>query len=217
MRRTMRFSVRKPLLRPRPVADGPTRQLLRIARKSPMLVASAAVSLTLLAYTPSAHGFAQKAVDQLIEKRECLRCDLRGADLSHKRLRGVNLSGAYLIGANLETADMRDANLSGAWLNGANLQHANLTGSSLHGAHLIDADLTDANLGKVDLRNSMMARAKLAKASLHEADLSGVKMQGTNLRGARNLKQDQLSTSCGDANTLLPQGVSIRHCSGRTQ
>ena len=217
MRHIMRFLVRKPLLRPRPVAAGPTRQFLGIAKKSPALVAGAAISLTLLAYTPSAHGFAQKAVDQLIEKRECLRCDLRGADLSHKRLRGVNLSGAYLIGANLETADMRDANLSGAWLNGANLQHANLTGSSLRGAHLIDADLTGANLGKADLRHSMMARAKLTEASLHEADLSGARMQGTNLLGARNLKQDQLSTSCGDANTLLPQGVSIRHCSGRTQ
>lgn len=217
MRRTMRFSVRKPLLRPRPVADGPTRQFLRIAKKSPALMAGAAISLTVLAYTPGAHGFAQKAVDQLIEKRACLRCDLRGADLSHKRLRGVNLTGAYLIGANLETADMRDANLSGAWLNGANLQRANLTGASLRGAHLIDADLTGANLGKANLRDSMMARAKLAEASLREAELSGTKMQGANLLGARDLKQDQLSASCGDASTLLPRELSMRHCRGRTQ
>lgn len=217
MKHLERFLVPKPLLCLRPVRAGLTRQFLGIVENSSILVAGAAISLTVLAYTPSAHGFAEKAVDQLTERRECLRCDLRGADLSHKRLRGVNLSGAYLIGANLATADLRDANLSGAWMNGANLQRANLTGASLRGAHLIDADLTGTNLGEADLSSSMMARAKLAEACLHEADLSGARMQGTNLLGARNLKQDQLSTSCGDANTLLPQGVSIRHCSGRTR
>ena len=217
MRHIMQSSIWKPLPRPRPVAASPTRQFLAIAEMCPMLVAGAAISLTVLAYMPGAHGFAQKAVDQLIEKRECLRCDLRGADLSHKRLRGVNLTGAFLIGANLETTDMSDADLSGAWLNGANLRRADLTGASLRGAHLIDADLTGAKLGKADLRGSMMARANLAEATLHEADLSDARMQGTELSSARNLKQDQLSTSCGDANTLLPQGVSIRHCGERAR
>ena len=132
MRHIMRFLARKPLLRLRPEAVGPTRQFLCIAKKLPMLVAGAAISPTVVAYTPSAHGFAQKAVDQLIERRECLRCDLRGADLSHKRLRGVNLSGAYFIGANLGKVILRDSMMARAKLAEARLRKADISGARSH-------------------------------------------------------------------------------------
>ena len=147
MRHIMRFLVWKPLLRPRPVAAGPTRQFLGIAKKSPALMVGAAISLTLLAYTPSAHGFAQKAVDQLIERRECLRCDLRGADLSHKRLRGVNLSGAYFIGANLGKVILRDSMMARAKLAEARLRKADISGARMQGAELLGArDITQDQL-----------------------------------------------------------------------
>ena len=147
MRHLMRFLARKPLLRLRSEAVGPRRQFLCIAKKLPMLVAGAAISLTVVTYTPSAHGFAQKAVDQLIERRECLRCDLRGADLSHKRLRGVNLSGAYFIGANLGKADRRDSMMVRAKLAEVRLREADISGARLQGAELLGArDITQDQL-----------------------------------------------------------------------
>tara|TARA_R110000787_G_scaffold22528_8_gene65334 strand:- start:130 stop:708 length:579 start_codon:yes stop_codon:yes gene_type:complete len=183
-----------------------------IPTKAVRLTGCIALGWIALANIPDVHAFRQAAIDQLFETGRCLRCDLRGASLAHKDLRGVDLSGAHLIGANLETADMRGANLGGAWLARANLRHANLAGASLLGAYLVDADLTGADLKKANLRDSMLARAELTNANLDEAALSGANMQGTKLLQVQGLAQDQLSASCGDADTNLPRGLSIAVC-----
>ena len=189
-----------------------------ILTKAARLTGSVALGWVVLANIPDVHAFRRAAIDQLLETGKCLRCDLRGASLAQKNLRGVDLSGAYLIGANLETADMRGANLSGARLVRANLRHASLAGASLLGAHLIDADLTGADLRKANLRDSMLARAELTNANLDGAALSGANMQGTKLFRVKGLAQDQLSASCGGADTNLPRGLSIQVCTeGRKQ
>ena len=84
---------------------------------------------------------------------------------------------------------------SGAYLNGADLSYANLIG-----AHLNGADLSYANLNGATLRG-----ATLSDATLSDADLNGA-----NLRGAKNLTQEQLDRACGNENTKLPEGLTLK-------
>ena len=104
----------------------------------------------------------QEELDKIIEQHkhwwnedcegwECMRADLRGAnlyeaDLYKADLRGANLYEANLRDANLCGANLRDANLRGADLCGANLYEADLREANLRGADLCGANLRDANL-----------------------------------------------------------------------
>jgi uncharacterized protein YjbI with pentapeptide repeats len=74
------------------------------------------------------------------------------------------------------------ADLSYAYLTGAYLVYADLSG-----AKLLDATLSNANLNKTDLR-------------------------GADLRGAKGLTQTQLHEACGNGNTELPEGFTLKPC-----
>src|SRR5215472_1749738 len=159
--------------------------------------------------------------------------NLSGANLSGANLSGTNLSGATLSNANLSRAGLSGANLSlaglsGADLNGAKLFDANLSGANLSGANLSRADLSDANLGNAglsganlslanlsdaNLGNAGLSGADLSDAYLDRADLTGADLSDTNLSGAKNLTQMQLDKACGNANTKLPEGLTIKMCS----
>src|SRR5262249_39461225 len=139
--------------------------------------------------------------------------DLIGANLSGATLSNANLSLAGLSGADLNGAKLFDANLSGANLSGANLSRAdlsdaNLRPATLSGDNLSRADLSDANLG-----NAGLSGADLSDAYLDRADLTGADLSDTNLSGAKNLTQMQLDKACGNANTKLPEGLTIKMCS----
>lgn len=96
---------------------------------------------------------------QLLNTKDCSRCDLNRAGLVYARLMGVNLSEASLI----------QANLSHSNLSAANLSQAQLTGAVLFGADLTGADLSGANLQGADLRETI---------------LTGVNLTGANIEGA---------------------------------
>ena len=128
---------------------------------------------------------------------------LGGADLASAKLSSANLHYANLTGAELSLANLTSANLSGADLTGAKLNLANLTGADLDSADLTGADLSDANL----------TGASLVIAKLSRAKLSGAKLTGATLVGADGLSQQQLDTACGNAETLLLPGLSVKFCS----
>ena len=69
-----------------------------------------------------------------------------------------------------------------------------------HGADLSGADLSDANL----------SGANLSGANLSDANLSGANLSGANLTGAKNLTQEQLDKACGNADTKLPEGLTLK-------
>jgi uncharacterized protein YjbI with pentapeptide repeats len=58
------------------------------------------------------------AIQKLLQTKECVKCDLKEANLSKAYLRGANLQGADLRGVNLEDANLEGANLKGANLGG---------------------------------------------------------------------------------------------------
>ena len=132
--------------------------------------------------------------------------DLRGVRFPKADLTFVNLIKADLRGANLTGADLTGANLTGAFLS-ADLSNADLSNAKLSGAILLGAKLSGANLLGADLGG-----ADLTGASLTGADLTEAKLSGTNLRGTPSLTQQQLDEACGDKNTKLNPGLTIKPC-----
>ncbi|MCH9030938.1 MAG: pentapeptide repeat-containing protein [candidate division Zixibacteria bacterium] len=98
-------------------------------------------------------------------------------------------------------------NLQGAVLTKANLKWVNLGRANLEGATLVRADLSHASLKRANLTNANLERANLTDVGLRLANISGA-----NLRGVRELTQDQLDMACGDEKTVLPSGLTVKPC-----
>jgi curved DNA-binding protein CbpA len=98
--------------------------------------------------------------------------------------------------------NLRGANLSGATLRYATLSGADLTDAILAGADLVHARLDGANLTGADLTDAVCDNADLAEAKLDDAVLIG-----TSFAHARNLTEDQIAFTHGDASTLLPAAI----------
>lgn len=154
----------------------------------------------------SASGDVNQAIEQLRKTKECVRCNLQGADLAKVNLNDANLEGANLAGADLSQARLSDAYLVGANLAGAKLVDANLSSAKLLYATLTDADLSQAQLDGVNFSYADLSGATLSGASgilvvmvnanLSQADLANVELPGidlslANLTGA-NLRVESL-------------------------
>jgi len=107
-----------------------------------------------------------------------------------------------LFKADLSGKDLRHTNLEGAFLAEAILSGTNLTMANLTNAYLREADLRGANLTKADLTGANLTNAYLRGANLTKA----------NLTGALNLSQGRLDQACGDDETKLPGGLTIKPC-----
>ena len=99
--------------------------------------------------------------------------------------------------------DLYGSHISNAILSGANLSGANLTKANLFFTKLSGADLSGANLTKADLLFT-----NLSGANLRGTDLSGVDLRGT----GTNVSQSQLDHACGDKETRLPSGLTLKTC-----
>ncbi|MGZ8995503.1 MAG: pentapeptide repeat-containing protein, partial [Rhodospirillales bacterium] len=141
---------------------------------------------------------------------------------------GRSLAGAFLDKAYLPEINLRSADLSNASMNHARLHGADLEGAVLNGADLRGADLSssmscpetgyrwsehDVAPGVCDkpierrtnLKGASLWRVKLQGADLNGADLTCTVLHMADLRGAKNLKQEQLNVALGGRSTRLPQ------------
>lgn len=109
---------------------------------------------------------------------------LRSSDLRRARLEAARLGEADLAGADLRSARLGKADLGGALLEDADLRAASLRFASLRGAALDAAVLYRADLWGADLRKADLSRADLRRANLTEADLQGADLTGALLGGA---------------------------------
>jgi hypothetical protein len=125
--------------------------------------------------------------------------DLRYTQLATARLDNAHLEFAVFIGTHLQGAYLLGAHLTGAFLMGAHLEGAELGLADLYSTHLEGAYLQDACLLKAKLRFTSLQDTHLERAELQLADF-----QGADLRGAKNLTQQQLQMACVDEHTLLP-------------
>ena len=151
---------------------------------------------------------------------------LSGARLTEAKLVGADLSGAKLIDVIMHKAELNHAILYKADMSDANLIEAKLVGADLTGAKLVDADLSGANLSNSDLSGAKLISrylslpaplrlpsvVELLGADLRDAKLSNSDLSGADLSRARNLHQPQLDEACGDKDTKLPKGLTIKPC-----
>ena len=89
------------------------------------------------------------------------------------------------------------------------LQLADLRDSNLKSADLRFANLEGAGLGLAD-----MQWAKLIGTNLKGADILGALLHGANLELAKGLTQAQLDQACGNEETKLPNGLTVKGCPG---
>lgn len=127
----------------------------------------------------------------------CPRCNLFQADLSNRKLRGRDYTGARL----------RQATLTAAILSSSRFVKADLRDVDAYGAVLASADLHGA-----DLSHATFVGAYLEKADLSHAKLDGANFAGAEMRRARGLTQAQLDRACGNSTTRLPPGLHISAC-----
>lgn len=128
--------------------------------------------------------------------------DLAGTDLSFRKFRQVNLSGANLSKARLVGAD----------LTGANLSHADLTGARLDRADLTGADLTGADLTRAQLLGTRLARAKVSGSRWAMAALVGTGSEdpaAAELRGAAVSPPMPVQLGLAPAEVGVPYGFEI--------
>jgi len=172
-----------------------------------------------------------------LQRTDLSHIDLLGADLDRADLREANLGeslleGAYLSEANLEGANMVAVDLSGANLWKANLKDVRLQNANLEGAFLAEANLEGSYLWITNLSNAVLNNANLKDtylggANLQDADLEGVNLEGAKLvdvdysgadfREVTGLTQEQLDTACGNAETQLPKGLTVKPCVERIE
>jgi hypothetical protein len=152
--------------------------------------------------------------------------DLRGANLSFANLTGANLLGANLSDAQLSAANLTNTNLVRADVSGAVLDNANLSNAALAYANLINANLINANLTAASLHGANLSGASLliytkltradltganlTGANLLRADMNGADLSNADLSDARDLTQEQLDQACGNADTKLSEGLTLK-------
>jgi uncharacterized protein YjbI with pentapeptide repeats len=137
-----------------------------------------------------------ESLQKVLTTKNCIDCDLRGANLSNRNLRGIDLSNANLSGANLTSADLENANLKNANLETARLSSSNLKKVNLSGANLENANLTNANLEDTKLNFSSLKKADLSNANITKLAIATIIQakfdKSTNFSGA-NLQGIKLS------------------------
>ena len=114
---------------------------------------------------------------------DCPHCDLTGADLTNTCVKEGNLQGAKFDGARAVLMCMSFA------------------------------DFRDASFRNTDLAGANLAHAKVDGADFTGADLSITSIKGTDLSRARGLTQRQLDRACGDSETKVPAGLTVKFCS----
>ncbi|WOI54263.1 pentapeptide repeat-containing protein [Parvularcula sp. LCG005] len=149
------------------------------------------------------------------------------AILAESSARVANFTAAVFHQTDLSAASMQGSVFDQAIFSGSNLGRSQFTGASFIqtvfrdgkaiDARFINAKLNEARFDHVDMRRAVLDGAVLRGATmtntaLHGASLKGADLSGANLALADGLTQYQLDTACGDAQTLLPTGLTVVDC-----
>ena len=150
-------------------------------------------------------------------KAYMMRVEGDGVILHKSNLRDATLSEATLTNSDLSNADLRRADLTegnfsgssfqGSILKASDAMEANFQGANFVGAYLTHGNFTDANFSDANLTNTSFGDAILDGCAFNNANLSGA-----NLRDVNGLRQHQLDQACGNEKTVLPDDLSIPHC-----
>ena len=150
--------------------------------------------------------------------------DLRGANLSGRRIEFVSLRGAQLDGANLDGARLQFVDLTGASLMNASMRRTELWSVQARSAcfagvradeshwHFVDLSRTDfsaARVGEALLRSCSMRRATFASADLSDAALAQCDCRDADFTDANLAGVDTLGSIFSGARLGSARGWTI--------
>jgi uncharacterized protein YjbI with pentapeptide repeats len=147
-----------------------------------------------------------------------MNVNMEYSNLKSSDLRGVNLSGAWLVGSKLDRADFTNANLTKATLvsvrsnfgnfNNGDLTNANFTDSILTNATFKNANLTNAYFNNSNLTDTDFTGANFTGTSLFRCVLNRSNIEGADLRGT-DLSIANLDRVIYNDQTKFPVGFVI--------
>lgn len=124
--------------------------------------------------------------------------DLRNAKFSDTDLRNANLSKSSLAGVEFWNTKLVGVNLKGANLKGVDLSNTDFSlEDSAYPINtpeltLVQTNFSNANLEEANLSNSDLSGANLSGANLDGANMQGTILYGADLRGVKNVTEEQL-------------------------
>ena len=125
-------------------------------------------------------------------------CDLSSKVLpDYVMTPGSNFQRTRAVEARIQRLVAAGVRLDQADFTSANLPNARFTGTILRGA---------------TFRNARLPNSDFTSAVVTSVDFTGAQLRGADLQTAIGLTRAQLKSACGDAQTKLPEGMSITVC-----
>ena len=137
--------------------------------------------------------------------------NLNGANLADATLTEANLGNSIFIGTDFKRADLTRGKFKGGDFRQTSFERAIAADVDFENTNFADANLDHINLHKANLKGQFK-KATFGNAILLDADLSGADFSDADMAQVQGLKQAQLDTACGNANTRLPFGLSVPYC-----
>lgn len=140
--------------------------------------------------------------------------NLNGANFSDATLTEANLGDSVFIGTDFKRADLTRGKFKGGDFRKTSFERAIASDVNFENTNFTGAKLDHINLHKANLQGAQFNEATFGNAILLEANLTGANLSDANMSQVQGLKQGQLDTACGNANTRLPYGFSVPYCEG---
>lgn len=110
-------------------------------------------------------------------------------------------------GSNFQRTRAVEARIQRLVAAGVRLDQADFTSASLPGARFTGTILRGATF-----RNARLQNSDFTAAVVTSVDFTGAQLRGADLGSAIGLTREQLKSACGDAETKLPEGMTIAIC-----
>jgi len=140
--------------------------------------------------------------------------NLNGANLTDATLTEANLEESVFIGTDFKRADLTRGEFKNGDFRQTSFERAIASDVNFENTNFSGAKLDHINLHKANLKGAKFHDVTFGNAILLEASLDGANLSDANMLQVQGLKQAQLDTACGNANTRLPFGFSVPYCEG---
>lgn len=168
------------------------------------------------------------------------RAQITNAVLNSSTFKGCRFESAVIRSSWFEEAKFIDTQFGRAPTQGINSETASrepfrdtytdfnafraefIEATKIRNIEFADSDFRFASFEDVEFSNVVFSNTDLSGATFVNVDLSGVEfrtvyLSGANLRSARNIQPRLLEGACGNAETMLPDGMTVRACRESSQ
>ncbi len=141
----------------------------------------------------------------------------RGADFSSTLIEDTDMTGIQAQGALFKETEISNSILSAGQYSGTDFSGSAFVATYLDqsiffGANFNDVTFYDVNMSRANLEQVRGQGAVFDKVEFYKTKLAGANFSGADLSTATALTQEQLSLACGNAETKLPEGMTIPTC-----